>query len=172
MTRWFQIKMLPTTKFHNISRSTKFILVIWSSDIVVVTLFINLIYLSSTFMKLIWWEIWERCRFYEQRYCRFVKWRNDQNKLYRSWEVIHLCSWKVFHLNSFRASKSALKNWFAEGQKKNAHGKMPLCRVPKQRHSAKTHFAVCRKIALGKIHLCRVPEKCTRQRRILPCTEK
>jgi len=26
-------------------------------------------------------------------------------------------------------------------------------------HSVKTHFAVCRKIALGKIHLCRVPEK-------------
>ena len=26
-------------------------------------------------------------------------------------------------------------------------------------HSAKTHFAVCRKIALGKMHLCRVPEK-------------
>ena len=36
---------------------------------------------------------------------------------------------------------------------------MPLCRVPKQRHSAKTHFAVCQKIALGKIHICRVPEK-------------
>ena len=44
--------MLPTTKFHNFSRSTKFILVICSSDIVVVTLFTNLIYLSSTFMKL------------------------------------------------------------------------------------------------------------------------
>ena len=37
--------MLPTTKFHNFSRSTKFILVICSSDIVVVTLFTNLIYL-------------------------------------------------------------------------------------------------------------------------------
>ena len=108
MTRWFQIKMLQTTKFHNFSRSTKFILVICSSDIVVVTLFTNLIDLSSTFMKLIQ-EIWERCRFYEQRYCRFVKWRNDQNKLCRSWEVIQLCSWKVFHLNSFRASKIALK---------------------------------------------------------------
>ena len=117
MTRWFQIKMLPTTKFHNFLRSTKFILVICSSDIVVVTLFINLIYLSSTFMKLIW-DIWERCRFYEQRYCRFVKWRNDQNKLCRSWEVIQLCSWKVFHFNSFRASKIALKKWFAEGKKK------------------------------------------------------
>ena len=36
--------MLPTTKFHNFSRSTKFILVICSSDIVIVTLFTNLIY--------------------------------------------------------------------------------------------------------------------------------
>ena len=36
--------MLPTTKFHNFSRSTKFILVIYLSDIVVVTLFTNLIY--------------------------------------------------------------------------------------------------------------------------------
>ena len=26
-------------------------------------------------------------------------------------------------------------------------------------HTAKTHFAVCRKKTLGKIHLCRVPEK-------------
>ena len=40
----FQIKMLPTTKFQNFSRSTKFILVICSSDIVVVTLFTNHIY--------------------------------------------------------------------------------------------------------------------------------
>ena len=106
MTIWFQIKMLPTTKFHNFLRSTKFILVICSSDIVVVTLFTNLIYPSSIFMKLMRHE---RCRFYEQRYCRFVKWRNDQNKLCRSWEVMQLCSWKVFHLNSFRASKIALK---------------------------------------------------------------
>ena len=29
----------------------------------------------------------------------------------------------------------------------------------KKRHSAKTHFAECRKMALGKIHLCRVPKK-------------
>ena len=35
---------VATTKFHNFSRSTKFILVICSSDIVVVTLFTNLIY--------------------------------------------------------------------------------------------------------------------------------
>ena len=74
--KWIQMKNFSSTKLYNFSRSTKFILVICSSDIVVVTLFTNLIYLSPTFMKLIW-EIWERCRFYEQRYCRFVKWRND-----------------------------------------------------------------------------------------------
>ena len=44
--------MLPTTKFHNFSRSTKFSLVICSSDIVFVTLFPNFIYLYSSFMKL------------------------------------------------------------------------------------------------------------------------
>ena len=43
ITRWFQIKMLPTTKFHNFSISTKFILVICSSNIVLVTLLTNLI---------------------------------------------------------------------------------------------------------------------------------
>jgi len=36
---------------------------------------------------------------------------------------------------------------------------MPICRVPKQRHSAKYIFAECQK-------------KGTRQRRILPCAEK
>ena len=29
--------------------------------------------------------------------------------------------------------------------KKNTHGKMPLCRVPKQRHSANSIFAECQK---------------------------
>jgi len=43
--------------------------------------------------------------------------------------------------------------------KTKALGKLHLCRVPEKRHSAKTHFAVCRKKTLGKIHLCRVPEK-------------
>ena len=104
MTKWFQIKMLPTTKFHNFSRSTKFILVICSSDIVIVILFTNHIYLSSTFMKLIW-EIWERCRFYEALSneemikINFV----DLEKLY------NFLVEKFFYLNSFRASKIALK---------------------------------------------------------------
>ena len=101
-----------------------------------------------------------------------MKWRNDQNKLCRSWEVIQLYSWKVFHLNSFRASKITFKNWFAEGQKKytrqnaslpsaktKALGKIHICRVPEKRHSAKTHFAGCWKMTLSKIHLCRVLEK-------------
>ena len=52
--KWIQMKNFSTTKLYNFSRSTKFILVICSSDIVVVTLFTNHIYLSSTFMKLIW----------------------------------------------------------------------------------------------------------------------
>ena len=37
----------------------------------------------------------------EQIYFHFVKWRNEQNKGYKSWEVIQLCSWKSFDLNSF-----------------------------------------------------------------------
>ena len=136
MSRWFQIKMLPTTKFHNFSRSTKFSLVICSSDIVFVTLFPNFIYVYSSFMKL--WDIWERWRFYEKCYYRFVKWRSSQNKRCRSWEVIQLCSWKLFHLNSFRASKSTWKNWFVV-----ALGKDTFCRVPEK--------------ILGKMHLCWVP---------------
>ena len=143
MTRWFQIKKLSTTKFHNFSRSTTVILaicpsevvykiwisnlknsnvgfvgktnsilkvfnyivvqllkiynfffIICSSDIKIVTLFTNVIYLFSSFRKL-----HERSRFYEQHYYRFVEWRNDQNKSCISWEVIQLCSWTLFNLN-------------------------------------------------------------------------
>ena len=46
MTRCFQMIMLSTTKFYNFSRSTTFILVIWLSDMVVVTLFTNFTYSS------------------------------------------------------------------------------------------------------------------------------
>ena len=45
---------LPTIEFHNFSRFTIFILIICFSDIVVVTLFINLtylIYLSCSFIN-------------------------------------------------------------------------------------------------------------------------
>ena len=103
LVKLIQIKKCSTTKLSNFWRSTTFILVICSSDIVVVMLFTNLIYLSSSFMKL-----YERCRFCEHRYYRFVEWRNDQNKSCRSWQVIQLCSWKLFHLNSFRLPKLRL----------------------------------------------------------------
>ena len=58
---------------YNFWRSTTFILVIWSSKIVVVTLLKNLLYLlvSGNYM---------RYRFYEQRYYHFVEWRKDKNK--------------------------------------------------------------------------------------------
>ena len=49
---------------------------------------------------------------------------------------------------------------------------MPLCQVPIQRHSAKTHFAECQKIALVKMPLCRVPKNGTRQNTSLPSAEK
>ena len=57
------------------------------------------------------------------------------------------------------------------GQKTNAHGKMPLCRVSKK---ALGKDAFCRvpKNKLGKMPLCRVSKKGTRQRRILPSAEK
>ena len=107
---------------------------------------------------------------------------------------MQLCSWNIFHLNSFRASKIASKNWFAEGQKKCTRQKASLPsarkkgtqqrrillsaekwhsgRVPKKRHSAKTHFAECRKMALGKIHLCRVPKKKHSAKPYLPSAKK
>ena len=73
-------------------------------------------------------------------------------------------------MNSFRASKIALK-MICRGQKTNAHGKMPLCRVSKE---ALGKDAFCRvpKNKLGKMPLCRVSKKGTRQRRILPSAEK
>ena len=57
------------------------------------------------------------------------------------------------------------------GQKKNAHGKMPLCRVQKK---ALGKDAFCRvpKMALGKIHLCRVPKKNTRQSHLCRAPKK
>jgi hypothetical protein len=40
--------------------------------------------------------------------CRMNKWLNNQNKLYRSWEVIEFCSWQVFDLKSFCQRKLRL----------------------------------------------------------------
>jgi hypothetical protein len=48
------MKKFPSTKFYNFSRSTKFILVVWSfcsSDMMVLTLFTNLIYLFCSFIN-------------------------------------------------------------------------------------------------------------------------
>jgi hypothetical protein len=47
-----QIKKFSTTKFHNFSRSTNFILVISSFDKVIITLFTKSMCLSRSFMKL------------------------------------------------------------------------------------------------------------------------
>ena len=155
--------MLPTKKFHNFSRSTKFILVICSSDIVVVTLFTNLIYLSSTFMKLIW----------EMRDVDFM---NNVLVALSNEEMIKINFVDLEKLYNFVVEKFFI--WIHLGPQKLLW-KTDLPRTKKctrqntslpsakKRHSAKTHFAVCRKIALGKIHICRVPEKGTRQRRIL-----
>ena len=49
---------------------------------------------------------------------------------------------------------------------------MPLCRVPKQRHSAKYIFAECQKKALDKDVFCRVPKNNTRQNTSLPSARK
>jgi hypothetical protein len=45
------MKKLPTTKFYNFSRYTKFILVVWSSHMMVLTLFTNLIHLYCSFIN-------------------------------------------------------------------------------------------------------------------------
>jgi len=34
MTRWSQMKKLSTTKFHNFSRSTTFILIVYSNEVI------------------------------------------------------------------------------------------------------------------------------------------
>jgi hypothetical protein len=44
LTRLIELKKLSTTKFYNFSRSTTFIWVICSFDIVIVILFINFTY--------------------------------------------------------------------------------------------------------------------------------
>jgi hypothetical protein len=48
------MKMLPTTKFYNFSRSKKFILVVLvncSSHMIVLTLFTNLVHLRCSFIN-------------------------------------------------------------------------------------------------------------------------
>jgi hypothetical protein len=47
------MKRLPTTKFYNFSRSTKFILIVWSSSshMMVLTICTNLIHLSRSFIN-------------------------------------------------------------------------------------------------------------------------
>ena len=149
MTRWFQIKMLPTIKFHNFSRSTKFILVIYLSDIVVVTLFTNLIYLSSTFMILIW----------EMRYVDFmnnviVALSNEEMSKINFVDLEKLYNFVVekFFIWIYLGPQNLLWKNDCRGQK-NAHGKMPLCRVPKHRHSAKYSFVEWQKKALGKLRV-------------------
>ena len=77
--------------------------VICSSDTGILTFFTNLIYLSCSFRN------YKGDVKFVNKFIHFAKWRNDQHKNCRSWEVIQLCSSKLFDLNLFRASNFDLK---------------------------------------------------------------
>ena len=94
--------MLPTTKFHNISRSTKFILVIRHSDSNIIhKSYISLFDFHETNMRDIDFmnNVIVALSNEEMTKINFV----DLEKLYNF--VVE----KFFHLNSFRASKIASK---------------------------------------------------------------
>ena len=95
----------------NFWRSTTFILVFLSFDIVVVILFINFIDLIYRF----WNYIGELSILWTNLLSLYQKIKNLY-KNYRSCEVTQLCRWKFLHLNLFSGSKLDLKIIFAECQ--------------------------------------------------------
>ena len=118
-------------KIVNFSRSTIFILIICSSDIVVIMLFTNLIYLLKFH-----WTIWERCRFCEQRYYRLLPSTRKRYYLPR----VELQTLGKAYFDECKKKHSA-KTLFAECCYfaecfLAALGKEAVCRVPDRMHLA------------------------------------
>ena len=137
LRRGFQIKKFSTTRLFNFWRSTTFILVFFSFDIVVVILFTNLISLIYSF----WNYIRELSILWTNLLSLYQKIK-DLYKSCRSCEVTQLCRQKLLHLNLFSGSKLDLKLylWCA---KYLTLGKEPGTRQYIW-HTANGVFAVCR----------------------------
>ena len=115
---------LMNTKVVELIKSTTFILVIFSSDKVIVTLFTNFTYLS--YSNIVYETIREICEICEQWYYHFVGRRNNQNKSCRScWVLQLLCSW-LFEFTSFGVSKICLNVSFIEIQNLNCSNLVTL----------------------------------------------
>ena len=139
LRRWFQIKKNSTTKLFNFWRSTTFILVFFSFDIVVVILFTNLISLIYSF----WNYIRELLILWTNLLSLFEKIK-DLYKNCRSYEVTQLCRWKLLHLNLFSGSKLDLKIIFAVCQIFDTRQRASLPSVEN------LLFAECQMKTLGK----------------------
>ena len=141
----------------NLWRSTTFILIFFSLDIVVVILFTNIIGLIYSF----WNYIREVLILWTNLLSLYQKIK-DLYKSCRSCEVTQLCRWKILLLNLFSGSKLDFKIIFAECQifgTRQTH----LCRVSYMWHTANGMFAVCQivcRVFFGKhtANNCRVSE--------------
>jgi hypothetical protein len=101
-------------------------LVLWSSGVVVRTIFTNPIHLLYSFMKL-----YKRYRICEQNYFNFVEWRNDPNKSCSTWEVMNICNWKFFiWINLLLQNLISIYGYKFPIDQKKAHSKIHLCREP------------------------------------------
>ena len=127
----------------NLWRSTTFILIFFSLDIVVVILFTNIIGLIYSF----WNYIREVLILWTNLLSPYQKMK-DLYKNCRSYEVTQLCRWKLLHLNLFSGSKLDLKNIFVE------------CQIFDTRHSANSALPSVLYLAHGKWCVCRVPIFC------------
>ena len=120
----------------NLWRSTTFILIFFSLDIVVVILFTNIIGLIYSF----WNYIREVLILWTNLLSLYQKIK-DLYKSCRSCEVTQLCRWKLFHLNLFSSSKLDLKIIFA------------VCRyLTAECHICGTRQIVCLPCAYQKTH--------------------
>ena len=121
----------------NLWRSTTFILIFFSLDIVVVILFTNIIGLVYSF----WNYIREVSILWTNLLSLYQKMK-DLYKSCRSCEVTQLCRWKLLHLNLFSGSKLNLKIIFTECQIFGTR-QTQLCRVSFMWHTANGVFTVC-----------------------------
>jgi hypothetical protein len=101
---------------------------------------------------LVFMKLYEKCRFYEQRYYHFVEWRNDRNKIENFFIWINLLLQNVLCRSCLPSVKSKTfgKDLLCRVQKKNTRQRASL---PSVWHSANKLFAECFLVALG------MPEK-------------
>ena len=98
-------------------RCTIFVLVIFSNDKMILTLLTKFTFSlvgyearrDNLHICLVGYEARrDVSKICEQCYYHNIGWRNDQNKMCRSWEVIKICIWQVLYVKSSCDAKVCL----------------------------------------------------------------